>query len=246
VTIALGSEGDRGRLLSELSHDDVRSQAARFLSWETIVGMARRLEAAPGDLICIVAGSQAVAEASLGALRLDIGRRLDLADPALIAFAFVVGFPLLEWNGDDHRWDAVHHPFCDVEGEDLPLFETNPSSIRAKSYDLVANGYELASGSIRIHRRELQENVFRLMGYDGQEIEARFGHLLEAFDYGAPPHGGIAPGIDRLVQLLAGESNIREVMAFPKTQSAQDLLFGAPAPVTEQQLAELHLRLRGA
>jgi len=244
ITIALGGESDRGRALSDLSSEQVRSQAARFLPWHTVLAMGTRLDAAPGDLLCLVAGPRTVAEASLGALRLDLGERLGLADPNLLAFAFITGFPLLEWNAEEHRWDAVHHPFCAVEEEDLALLGVDPGRARAKSYDLVANGYELASGSIRIHQRALQESVFRVMGYDGAEMEERFGHLLEAFDYGAPPHGGIAPGIDRLVQLLAGERNIREVMAFPKTQAAQDLLFGAPAPVTEAQLAELHLRLR--
>jgi len=141
-------------------------------------------------------------------------------------------------------WQPIHHPFTAPRDEDIPLLDTDPGKVRSRCYDIVCNGYELASGSIRIHTSELQRKVFRLLGYKDEEITERFGHLLEAFEYGAPPHGGIAPGIDRIVMLLAGEETIREVIAFPKNQSAADLTFNAPSPVTEEQLAELHLRLR--
>ena len=137
----------------------------------------------------------------------------------------------------------MHHPFTSALDEDLPFLETEPGKVRAKAYDIVCNGWEIGGGSIRIHRREMQERMFRALGLSNEDVQAQFGHLLEAFEYGAPPHGGIAPGIDRLVMLLAGEHNIREVMAFPKTQQAMDLTFGAPSPISEQQLAELHLRL---
>ena len=183
-----------------------------------------------------------VAEA-LGGLRLEMGQRLGLRDDSLLAFAWVLDFPLLDWNEEEGRWNAMHHPFTSALDEDLPLLETEPGKVRAKAYDIVCNGWEIGGGSIRIHRRDLQERMFRALGLPEKDVQAQFGHLLEAFEYGAPPHGGIAPGIDRLVMLLAGEHNIREVMAFPKTQQAMDLTFGAPSSISEQQLAELHLRL---
>ena len=172
-----------------------------------------------------------------------MGRRLGLADPNLMAFGFVVGFPLLEWSQAERRWQAVHHPFTAPVEEDLPLLEAQPARVMSKAYDLVCDGYELASGSIRIHQRDMQERIFALLGYTHEEVEEQFGHLLEAFEYGAPPHGGIAPGVDRLVMLLADADNLREVMAFPKTQMAADLLFGAPSAVTQEQLKELHLQV---
>jgi aspartyl-tRNA synthetase len=173
-----------------------------------------------------------------------MGQRLNLLDPNLLAFAFIVDYPLLKWNEKDKCWEPMHHPFTAPREEDVPLLDIAPQQVRARHYDIVCNGCELSSGSIRIHTRELQERIFRLLGYSQSEIEERFGHLLEAFDYGAPPHGGIAPGIDRVVMLLAGEQSIREVIPFPKNQGACDLLFNAPSPVSEEQLQELHLDLR--
>jgi len=155
-----------------------------------------------------------------------------------------VGFPLLDWNEEAGRWEPMHHPFTAPREEDAPLLDTAPEKVHGKHYDMVCNGYEVAGGSIRIHTSELQRKIFKLLGYTDEEVEERFGHLLEAFSYGAPPHGGIAPGIDRIMMLLAGEETIREVIPFPKNQSAMDLTFNAPSPVTEEQLAELHLRLR--
>jgi aspartyl-tRNA synthetase len=160
-----------------------------------------------------------------------------------MAFAYVVDFPLLERSADGARWQPMHHPFTAPMEEDMPLLDIAPERVRARHYDLVCNGAELSSGSIRIHQREVQEWVLRLLGYSDEEMEERFGQLLEAFDYGAPPHGGFAPGIDRLVMLLAGESTIREVIAFPKTQSATDPLFQAPATVPQELLDELHLKV---
>jgi aspartyl-tRNA synthetase len=151
---------------------------------------------------------------------------------------------LLEWNDELGHWEPMHHPFTAPREEDIPLLDTDPGKVRARHYDIVCNGYELSSGSIRIHTRSLQEKVFRLLGYNDAEIEERFGHLLEAFDYGAPPHGGIAPGIDRLVMLLARADNIREVIAFPKNQSAVDVMSGSPSPVPQSQLDELHLMVK--
>jgi aspartyl-tRNA synthetase len=206
--------------------------------------MARRLGAKSGDLLLLVAGDNKLVNTVLGELRREMGRRLKLADPEALAFVFIVDFPLFERDSQTGRLQPTHHPFTMPRDEDINLLETAPEKVRAKCYDFVCNGCELCSGSIRIHTSEMQRKIFQLLGYTDEEIEGRFGHLLEAFDYGAPPHGGIAPGIDRVVMLLAGEENIREVVAFPKNQSGVDLTFRAPAPVTEEQLAELHIRLR--
>lgn len=221
-----------------------RSTLSKFIQQEQLGEMARRLGAREGDLLLLVAGPARIAAQALGQLRLEMGRRLSLMDPKLMAFAFVVDFPLFDWNQELGRWDPTHHPFTSPRDEDIPLLDTDPGRVAAKCYDLVCNGVELSSGSIRIHRRELQEKVFRLLNYTDAEMQERFGHLLEALEFGAPPHGGLAPGIDRLVAILAGEESIREVIAFPKNQAALDVMTGAPSPVSEEQLKELHLKLR--
>ncbi|MBE9502079.1 MAG: aspartate--tRNA ligase [Chloroflexi bacterium] len=224
--------------------EQAKSVAARFLTREQTGEMAARFEAKEGDLLLIVAGKASVVEGALSALRLEVARRLELADPNLLVFCFILDYPLLEWSEEEGRWEPMHHPFTAPKDEDIPLLDTAPERVHAKHYDLVCNGCELSSGSIRIHKRELQEKVFRLLGYGKEEVTQRFGHLLEAFEYGAPPHGGIAPGIDRVVMILAGEETIRDVIPFPKNQSAMDMMFDAPSPVSEEQLRELHLRLR--
>ena len=173
-----------------------------------------------------------------------MGHRLKLAAPNLITFAFIVDFPLLKRNEETGRWESEHHPFTAPRDEDMSLLDTSPEKTRGKHYDMICNGFEIGGGSLRIYTSELQRKVFKLLGYSDAEIDVQFGHMLEAFKYGAPPHGGIALGIDRIVMLLAGEKTIREVIAFPKNQNAADLTFNAPSPVSEQQLAELHLRLR--
>jgi aspartyl-tRNA synthetase len=236
VTLALGS--------ASLATDTTKSAAAKFLTSGQIEEMANRLGAKGGDLLLLVADKVEVVNRALGQLRQEMGQRLNLLDPNLLAFAFIVDYPLLKWNEKDKCWEPMHHPFTAPREEDVPLLDIAPQQVRARHYDIVCNGCELSSGSIRIHTRELQERIFRLLGYSQSEIEERFGHLLEAFDYGAPPHGGIAPGIDRVVMLLAGEQSIREVIPFPKNQGACDLLFNAPSPVSEEQLQELHLDLR--
>ena len=241
VTISLSASAGS---LGELTADKVKSVAAKYLTLDEVEEMARRLGADVGDLLLIVAGKPDLVNTVLGELRQEIGRRLELADSHCFAFAFVHDFPLLYRNEKEGRWEPMHHPFTAPRDEDAALLDTAPEKVRGKHYDIICNGYEIGGGSIRIHTAELQKKIFRLLGYGDQEIEERFGHLLEAFDYGAPPHGGIALGIDRVVMLLAGEETIREVIAFPKTQEAADLTFKAPAPVTEEQLTELHLRLR--
>jgi aspartyl-tRNA synthetase len=221
-----------------------RSSFTKFLSPEEVAAIVEQLEGETGDLLLFVADKPAVANESLGRLRVELGRRLGLIDDNLLAFCWVIDFPFLVWNEDENRWDPSHHLFTAPVDEDIPLLETDPGQARGKQYDLVLNGNEIAGGSIRIHQRELQEKVFGLIGLEMEEARGRFGHMLEAFEYGTPPHGGIAPGIDRLVMLLAGEPNIREVIAFPKSQAAIDLMAGAPTEVSEQQLKELHIRLR--
>ena len=192
----------------------------------------------------LMAGAPYTIHPALSALREEMGHRLGLADPNTLAFAFVVDFPLFEWDAEEKRWNSSHHPFTAPKDDQSHLLDgPDLGDIKSKAYDLVCNGSELASGSIRIHRRELQQKVLGLLGYADGEIEERFGHLLEAFEYGAPPHGGIAPGIDRLVAILANAGSIRDVIAFPKTQRGADLLFGSPSPVSEAQLRELHLRV---
>ena len=222
----------------------VRSVAAKYLTLDQIKEMAKRLEAKLGDLLLIVAGESDLVNTVLGELRQEMGHRLKLAAPNLFTFAYILNFPLLRRSEEAGRWESEHHPFTAPWDEDIPLLDTAPERVRGKHYDLVCNGYEIGGGSVRIHSAELQRKVFRLLGYSDEEIDDRFGHMLEAFEYGAPPHGGIALGLDRIVMLLAGEETIREVIAFPKNQSAVDLTVNAPASVTEEQLTELHLRLR--
>ncbi len=241
VTISLGAAGGS---LDDLTLEMVKSVATKYLTLEQVKKMAERLGARGGDLLLIVAGEPGQVNTVLGGLRLEMGHRLKLAEPGLFAFAFIVDFPLLEWSPDAGHWETVHHPFTAPREEDMSLLDTAPERVRGRHYDMVCNGYEIAGGSLRIYNASLQRKVFRLLGYSDDEVEERFGHLLEAFDYGAPPHGGIASGIDRVVMLLSGEETIREVIAFPKNQGAVDLMVNAPSSVTEEQLAELHLRLR--
>jgi aspartyl-tRNA synthetase len=225
----------------ELAVDKASSAAAKFIGLDELRGMVERFGAKEGDLLLIVADQAPVVDKVLDQLRREMGRRLGLVDPNVLAVVFVVDFPLFEWNEDEKRWDAKHHPFTAPKEEDIHLLEATPGAVKSWAYDIVCNGYEISSGSIRIHQRQLQEKIFGLLGYSQERVQLLFGHLLEALEYGAPPHGGIAPGIDRIVMILAGEENIREVIPFPKNQSGCDLLFGAPSDVSPEQLDELHI-----
>ena len=226
-----------------LAGGETRSPIARFLSAEELARLRTLTGAADGDMLFLVADRAEVAAASLALVRAELGRRLDLIDRDALSFAWITGFPLLEWRPEEGRWDATHNPFCGFVEEDEPLLERDPGAVRSKQYDLTLNGAEIAGGSVRIHRREGQERVFRLMGYDDAEMRERFGVLLDALEYGAPPMGGIASGLDRVLMELTGTDNIRDVIAFPKASSGGDPLMDAPRPVSEEQLAELGLRL---
>ncbi|MBN1315960.1 MAG: aspartate--tRNA ligase [Anaerolineales bacterium] len=221
----------------------VRSPIAKFFTDELMAELLAAAGAGPGDLVLMVAAKFEIANAALDHLRQEMARRLDLIDPNELAFGWIIDFPLFLWNEDENRWDPSHHLFTSPQVQDIPLLETDPGAVKSNQYDLVCNGYEVGGGSIRIHQRPLQEKVMELIGLSMEDAKDQFGHLLEAFEYGTPPHGGMAPGIDRLVMLLAGEPNIREVIAFPKSQNAADLMANAPSAVEPQQLKDLHIKL---
>ncbi|HEY3474495.1 MAG TPA: aspartate--tRNA ligase [Anaerolineales bacterium] len=236
--------GAKGLATLALTAEGLKGTAAKFVTPDETEAVKSRTGAKEGDLILFAADQRAVVNKVLGGLRVIFRDRLKLADPNLMAFAWIVDFPMFAWNEEEQKWDAEHHPFTMPQLEDLPKFETNPAEILSDAYDMVCNGYEMASGSIRIHRSDIQLKVFQLLGLSGDEIERKFGHMLEAFEYGAPPHGGMAPGIDRLVMLLADEPNIREVIAFPKNQTGRDVMADAPSEVEPKQLKELHIQIR--
>ncbi len=215
----------------------------KFLQPAQIEAILSKSQAQAGDLLCFIADEYAAGNNVLFRLRNEVAQRAGLRDPRKLAFCFVVDFPLVEWNAEDNRWDAMHHPFTSPKAEDMGLLDTDPAAIRADCYDIVCNGTEWASGSIRIHRPDIQAKVFRLLGIDDTRQQERFGHILEAFSFGAPPHGGIAPGIDRMIMFLMNEENIREVIAFPKIGLGQDPLMDAPSTIDPQQWAEMGLRL---
>ena len=235
--------GARGLAWAALTDGEPRSSFGRFLTEGQQSALWSRLEAGPGDLVLLVADAVSVVRASLGRLRAELARRLELASNKDVAWAFVTEFPWFERDEVSGRLTFMHHPFTMPYEEDLPLLDTDTLRVRAKAYDIVANGEEHASGSIRVHRADIQNKLFELLGYSPERIESNFGHILNAFRYGAPPHGGIAPGLDRIVAMLVDEDNIREVIPFPKNQSAQDLMMGAPGPVQADQLEELYIRL---
>ena len=220
----------------------IQSSALKAAGEETV---ARALEAggasAP-DLLLMASGQAEDASKVLGALRLSIAKKLNLLDPGVYKFTWVLDFPLLEYNAQDGRWYSMHHPFTSPKAEDVDKLDSDPGAVRARAYDLALNGSEIAGGSIRIHDPDMQRRIFRRLGIEDEEAKARFGFFLDALEYGTPPHGGIAFGVDRMVAILAGEASIREVMAFPKTAAATDLMAGAPSAVDAKQLKELHIR----
>jgi len=240
---AARAAGARGVIPVHLDQAGARGPAAKFLDPSRLAALRERFQAGDGDLLLLVADAPRPASLALGRLRLDLGRRLGVIDDRL-AFVWVVEFPLLERGQETGRLAAVHHPFTAPLEEDLPLLDRDPLDVRAKAYDLVLNGVELGGGSIRIHRQELQSRVFSLLGISPEAARERFGFLLDAFRYGAPPHGGIALGLDRMVMVLAGQETIRDVIAFPKTQSATDLMTGAPSAVDPGALEEVHIQTR--
>ena len=236
----------QGLAFFRVTETGLDSPIAKFFTPEEQAAIKTEFQARAGDLIFCVADKPSVTSAALGALRSRLGKELKLFDPNQMHFAWILDFPLFSWNEEEKRWDAEHHPFCNPVPEDVPFFETDPGQIRATSYDLVINGYEGASGSVRIHDPAVQQKVFDLLGIPAEQAEERFSFLLEALRYGAPPHAGIALGLDRWVMLFTGCDNIRDVIAFPKTQKASDLLSGAPSTVDARQLKELSIRVEEA
>jgi aspartyl-tRNA synthetase len=219
---------------------EVRSPIAKFLSADELAAFA----APPGSTVLFAADTEAMVERVLGALRSELAQRLDLIDAEQDDLLWVIDFPLFLKDEDTGQWTFVHHPFTSPLDGHEDLIETDPGAPLSQHYDLIWNGWELGSGSIRIHRQDVQERVFRAMGMTDEEAQAKFGWFLEALQMGAPPHGGFALGIERFIALFAGEANIREIIAFPKTASGSDPLTGAPAPTTEERLSELGIRLR--
>ncbi|UPM55303.1 aspartate--tRNA ligase [Gottfriedia acidiceleris] len=237
-----GRYGAKGLAWLKLEEDGFKGPIAKFFSEEEFATLKLAVEAQAGDLILFVASDASVVANSLGALRLKLGKDLDLIDQSKFNFLWVTDWPLLEYDADLNRYFAAHHPFTSPVREDIDKLDTDPGSVKAQAYDLVLNGYELGGGSVRIYERDIQEKMFKCLGFSEEEAQAQFGFLMEAFEYGTPPHGGIALGLDRIVMLLAGRTNLRDTIAFPKTASASCLLTNAPSPVSSAQLEELALK----
>lgn len=235
--------GAKGLAWMKVEEEGLKGPVAKFFEGETADRLKEALEAQPGDLLLFVADKRAVVADALGALRLKLGKERGLIDESRFAFLWVTDWPLFEYDEEDGRFYAAHHPFTMPVREDIPKLETEPQNVRAMAYDLVLNGFELGGGSLRIYERDIQEKMFKALGFTMEEAHAQFGFLLDAFEYGTPPHGGIAFGLDRLVMLLAGAQSLRDVIAFPKTASASDLLVQAPSHVADGQLEELGIKV---
>ncbi len=236
--------GAGGLVHFKVENGEVESPVAKYFTKISLQKLKERMNSQDGDLIILISDQPQKVYSILGSLRLEMGKRLNLIDEDKFKFVWIVDFPLLEWDEEEKRWVSVHHPFTSPKLEDLHLLDSEPGKVRARAYDLVLNGNEIAGGSIRIHNAELQRKIFKLLGISDEEAKKKFGFLLEAFKYGAPPHGGIAFGFDRLVMLFTGMKSIRDVIAFPKTSSALSLMDEAPSEVDPKQLDELHIQLK--
>ncbi len=236
--------GAKGLVYIKYNEDGTfKSSVDKFFDEDALKGFAEKASAKPGDLLLILAGPKRSTREQLSELRLKMGDDLELRDPKVYKPLWVVDFPLLEWDEDTKRYYAMHHPFTAPRPEDIPLLEHDPGAVRANAYDMVLNGSEIGGGSIRIHNQEMQQKMLRLLGFSDEEAKKQFGFLMEAFTYGAPPHGGIAFGFDRICAILAGTSSIRDVIAFPKNNAGRDLMIDAPSTIDEDQLNELSLRI---